>query len=111
MNELLFDRYFLIRLACSHTFYFLFEVRQARVIKNKNRGGFIDRQGVEVGEKENRRSVDTYGSNWNLPFPEKSNYHWLNGDYPVIIMWTTHHARVMQIEAFAIAGRANRDTY
>ena len=31
-------------LACSQTLYFFFKVRWARVIKNKNRGGFIDRQ-------------------------------------------------------------------
>ena len=30
--------------AFSQTLYFLFEVRQVRVIKNKNRGGSIDRQ-------------------------------------------------------------------
>ena len=29
--------------------YFLFKVRRARVIKNKNRGGFIDRQRNGVG--------------------------------------------------------------
>ena len=40
-------------LACSQTLYFLFKVRRGRVIKNKNRGGFADRQrkGLEV-EKE-----------------------------------------------------------
>ena len=31
-------------LACSQTVYFLFKVGRARVIKNKNYGGFIDRQ-------------------------------------------------------------------
>ena len=31
-------------LACSQTLYFLFKVHRARVIKNKNRGGFADRQ-------------------------------------------------------------------
>ena len=31
-------------LACSQTLYFLLKVRRARVIKNKNRGGFTDRQ-------------------------------------------------------------------
>ena len=36
-------------LACPQTLYFLFKVRRARVIKNKKRGGFIDRQGVGVG--------------------------------------------------------------
>ena len=30
--------------ACSQTLYFFFKVRRARVIKNKNRGGFADRQ-------------------------------------------------------------------
>ena len=25
-----------------------------------------------------------------MPLPRKANYHWLNGDYPVIIMSTTH---------------------
>ena len=41
------------------TLYFLFEIRRARVIKNKNPGGFIDRQRKEVGvgEEENRRSI------------------------------------------------------
>ena len=44
-------------LACSQTFYFLFKVRRARVIKNKNPGGFVDRQhkGLGMGEEENRR--------------------------------------------------------
>ena len=30
-------------LACSQALYFLFKVRRARVIKNKNHGEFIDR--------------------------------------------------------------------
>ena len=43
-----------LRIACSQTLYFLFKVRPARVIKNKNRAGFVDRQreGVGVGEEE-----------------------------------------------------------
>ena len=43
-----------LRIAYSQTLYFLFKVRRARVIKNKNRGGFVDhqRKGVGVGEKE-----------------------------------------------------------
>ena len=44
-------------LACSKALYFLFKVRRARMIKkNKNRGGFIDRQRKRVvaGEEENR---------------------------------------------------------
>ena len=43
------------KLACSQSLYFLFKVRQARVIKNKNRGEFFDRQrkGVGAGEEEN----------------------------------------------------------
>ena len=36
-------------LACSQTLYFLFKVRRARVIKNKNRGGFTDRQRKGLG--------------------------------------------------------------
>ena len=36
-------------LACSQTLYFLFKVRRARVIKNKNRGGFSDRQRKGLG--------------------------------------------------------------
>ena len=42
-------------LVCSQTLYFLFKVCRARVIKNKNRGGFTDRQrkGFGVGEGEN----------------------------------------------------------
>ena len=40
-------------LACSQTLYFLFKVRRGRVIKNKNRGGFADRQRKGLGvEKE-----------------------------------------------------------
>ena len=41
--------------ACSQSLYFLFKVRHARVIKNKNRGEFIDRQRkwVGAGEEEN----------------------------------------------------------
>ena len=31
-------------IACLRTLYFLFEVRRARGIKNKNRGGFVDSQ-------------------------------------------------------------------
>ena len=60
--------------------------------KKKDREGFIDRQRKEVmvGEEQNRRSVNIFGSNWNLPLPRKANYHWLNGDYPVIIMSTTN---------------------
>ena len=90
-------------LACSQTLYFLFEVHRGRVIKYKPQG-FIDRQhkGAVVGEEENRRSVVIFGSNWNLLFAGKATYHWLNGDYPVIIMSTTHHARVMRVEAFVI---------
>ena len=36
---------------------FSLKIRRARVIKNKNHGGFIDRQrkGVGMGEEENRR--------------------------------------------------------
>ena len=43
-----------LRIACSQTLYFLFKVRPARVIKNKNRAGFVDRQRerVGVGEEE-----------------------------------------------------------
>ena len=43
-----------LRIACSQTLYFLFKVRRARVIKNKNRGGFVNhqRKGVGVGEEE-----------------------------------------------------------
>ena len=42
-------------IAYSQTLYFLFEVRRACGIKNKNRGGFIDRQrkGVGLEEEEN----------------------------------------------------------
>ena len=41
-------------LACSQTLYFLFKVHRARVIKNKNRGGFSDRQrkGLGVGKEK-----------------------------------------------------------
>ena len=68
-----------------------------------NRKGFIDcqRKGVVVGEEENRQSVGIFGSNWKER--RKANYHWLNGDYPVIIMSMTHHPRVMWVEAFVIA--------
>ena len=44
-------------LACSQALYFLFNVRRAHMIKkNKNPGGFIDRQRKRVvaGEEENR---------------------------------------------------------
>ena len=37
--------------AFSQTRYFLFEVRQVRAIKNKNRGGSIDRQSKGWGYK------------------------------------------------------------
>ena len=41
-------------LACSQTLYFLFKVHRARVIKNKNRGRFADRQrkGLGVGKEK-----------------------------------------------------------
>ena len=41
-------------LACSQTLYFLLKVRLARVIKNKNRGGFTNRQrkGLGVGKEK-----------------------------------------------------------
>ena len=41
-------------LACSQTLYFLFKVHRARVIKNKNRGGFADRQrkGLGLGKEK-----------------------------------------------------------
>ena len=40
--------------ACSQTLYFLFKVRRGRVIKNKNRGGFADRQrkGLGLGKEK-----------------------------------------------------------
>ena len=42
-------------IACLQTLYFLFEVRRARGIKNKNRGGFVDsqRKGAGLEEEEN----------------------------------------------------------
>ena len=41
-------------LACSQTLYFLFKVHRARVIKNKNRREFTDRQrkGLGVGKEK-----------------------------------------------------------
>ena len=43
-------------LTCSQTlYYFLCKVRRARVIKNKKRGGFIDRKGKGVGMEEEFR--------------------------------------------------------
>ena len=41
-------------LACSQTLYFLFKVRRAGVIKDKNRGGFSDRQrkGLGMGKEK-----------------------------------------------------------
>ena len=41
-------------LACSQILCFLFKVRRARVIKNKNGGGFTDRQrkGLGVGKEK-----------------------------------------------------------
>ena len=41
----------------------------------------------------------------------KANYHWLNSDYPVIIMSTTRYAHVMLVEVFVTFRHANRDTY
>ena len=41
-----------LRRVCSQTLYFLCAVRLARVIKNKNRGGFVDHQRKEVGVGE-----------------------------------------------------------
>ena len=40
--------------ACSQTLYFLFKVHRAHVIKNKNRGGFADRQqkGLRMGKEK-----------------------------------------------------------
>ena len=42
-------------IACSQTLSFFFKVRGAWVIKNKNRGGFIDRQRKEVGVGEEEK--------------------------------------------------------
>ena len=36
-------------LACSQTLYFLFKVHRARVMKNKNRGGFTHCQQKRLG--------------------------------------------------------------
>ena len=43
--------------ACSQNLYFLFKVRRARVIKNRNRGRFIDRQRKWVGVGKNNVGV------------------------------------------------------
>ena len=40
------------RVACSQTLYFTFKVRRARVIKNKHRGRFTNRQRKGVGVRE-----------------------------------------------------------
>ena len=51
--------------ACSQTLYFLFKVRRARVIQNKNCGGFIDSQFkggsmlVDVFEKNEKKNKTT----------------------------------------------------
>ena len=71
------------------TLCLLFKVRRLRVIKIKTAGDLLTAsadEGVVVREEENRQSVDISGSNLNLLFPGKVKYHWLNGDYPVIIM-------------------------
>ena len=62
---------FIYGLACSQTLYFLFKIRWARVIKNKNRAGFIDRQRqrVGVGKEENIR-FDMGRDLINLFFPK-----------------------------------------
>ena len=41
-------------LACSQTLYFLFKVHRARVIENKKREGFADRQrkGLGLGKEK-----------------------------------------------------------
>ena len=63
---------FTYSLASSQTLYFLFKVRRACVIKNKNRGGFIERQRKRVGvrEEENRRFEMGEGLNKPL-FPQR----------------------------------------
>ena len=53
-------------------------------------------EGVVVRDEENRQSVDIFGSNLNLLFPGKVNYHWLNGDYPVIIMNDSSRSRLIK---------------
>ena len=53
-------------------------------------------EGVMVREEENRQSVDIFGSNLNLLFPGKVNYHWLNGDYPVITMNDSSRSRLIK---------------
>ena len=101
---------FSFEIACSQTLYSLFKVRRARVTKYKPQeiywppaqGG----RGGGGGGEENRQSVES-GSNQNLLFPGKASYHWLNGDYPVIIMSTTHHARVMRVEALTATLNCN----
>ena len=65
-------------IACSQTLSFLFKVRRTGVIKNKNRGGFIERQrkGVRVGEgvfekneKKNKTTSDRLHQSGGLRFP------------------------------------------
>ena len=63
-------------------------------------GGGVGGGWLRVEEKD---SLRTSSGNWNL-LPGKANYHWMNDNYPVIIMSTTHHARIMPLEAFVIAG-------
>ena len=63
-------------IACSQTLSFLFKVRRTGVIKNKNRGGFIDRQCKGVGEgvfekneKKNKTTSDRLHQSGGLRFP------------------------------------------
>ena len=64
-----------LRIACSQTLSFLFKVRRAQVIKNKNREEFVDRQrkGVGVGEEqvfENNEKKNKTTSVYRLIFTE-----------------------------------------
>ena len=64
-----------LRIACSQTLYFLFKDHPARVRKNKNHAGFVDRQreGVGVGEEEvfaNKEKKNKTTSVYRLIFAE-----------------------------------------
>ena len=98
-------------MSSSQTLYFLFKVRRPWVIKYKLQEIYWPpAHGVVVGEEENRWSVDIFGSNWNLLFSGKANYHWLNGDYPVS-QWLIMLASCEQIEHLSLSRSANHDTF
>ena len=67
--------------------------------------------GDRGGEEQNRWSVDIVrATEARFSQQKQITFGWTSIINPVIIMSTTHHARVRRVEVF-VPGHANRDTY